>query len=305
MAKLFSMTMPGKTGEASSSVKLSASDRVALVAGGGQLPQQVAESLAQSGHMPFVIEIAGEDEAEGRFSAYPHVTLPLERFPDFIALLKKKSATHLVMAGSVARRPNPWRMRWGFRLFRLLARFVVPLARGDNQLLKAVVDLVEDNGIKVVGAHEIVPDLLAGSGPMTATMPQPSDRKDIEAALLAARTIGELDIGQAAVAVGGRAIALEGIEGTDGLLERVKALRGHGRIAGKKRGVLVKCAKPGQELRADLPTIGLATVEAAHEAGLAGIGIEAGRSFILDHDTTIARADALGLFILGLQRDAG
>ena len=110
---------------------------------------------------------------------------------------------------------------------------------------------------------------------------------------------------QAAVAVGGRAIALEGIEGTDGLLERVKALRGHGRIAGKKRGVLVKCAKPGQELRADLPTIGLATVEAAHEAGLAGIGIEAGRSFILDHDTTIARADALGLFILGLQRDAG
>jgi DUF1009 family protein len=295
--------MPGKTGEALSPARLSASDRVALVAGGGQLPEQVAASLARSGHVPFVIEIAGEDEAFGRFSAYPHVTLPLERFPDFIALLKTNSATHVVMAGSVARRPSPWRMRWGIRLFRLMARFIVPLARGDNQLLKAVVDLVEDNGIKVVGAHEIVPDLLAASGPMTKTVPTTSDRKDIEAALQAARAIGELDIGQAAIAVGGRAIALEGIEGTDGLLERVKVLRGHGRLAGKKRGVLVKCAKPGQELRADLPTIGLATVEAAHQAGLVGIGVESGRSFVLDHDRTVEHADALGLFIIGLRRE--
>jgi DUF1009 family protein len=285
-------------------VKLSASDRVALVAGGGQLPQQVAASLARSGHVPFVIEIAGEDETADRFSAYPHVRLPLERFPDFIALLKSNSATHVVMAGSVARRPSPWKMRWGVRLFSILAKFVVPLARGDNQLLKAVVDHVEDNGIKVVGAHEIVPDLLAAAGAMTKTAPLASDRNDIEAALLAARTIGALDIGQAAVAIGGRAIALEGIEGTDGLLERVKELRNHGRLAGKKRGVLVKCAKPGQELRADLPAIGLQTVEAAHEAGLAGIGMETGRSFVLDHDRTIERADALGLFILGLRRDA-
>ncbi|HVW57818.1 MAG TPA: UDP-2,3-diacylglucosamine diphosphatase LpxI [Rhizobiaceae bacterium] len=299
------MTMKKSRADAAALVKLTASDRVALVAGGGMLPEQVAASLARSGHVPFVIEIAGEDDAEDRFSAYPHVTLPLERFPDFIALLKKNSATHVVMAGSVARRPSPWKMRWGLRLFRLLARFVVPLARGDNQLLKAVVSLVEDNGIEVVGAHEIVPDLLAAVGPMTKTEPLPSDSKDIEAALLAARTIGALDIGQAAVAIGGRAIALEGIEGTDGLLERVKGLRGHGRIAGKKRGVLVKCAKPEQELRADLPAIGLATVEAAHEAGLAGIGVEAGRSFILDHDRTIDRADALGLFILGLRHEAG
>ena len=285
-------------------VKLAASDRVALVAGGGLLPQQVAASLARSGHTPFVIEIAGEDDAASRFSAYPHVTLPLERFPDFIALLKKNSATHVVMAGSVARRPSPWKMRWGFRLFRILAKFLAPLARGDNQLLKAVVDHVEENGIKVVGAHEIVPDLLATAGAMTKAVPLASDRRDIDAALLAARTIGALDIGQAAVAIGGRAVALEGIEGTDGLLQRVKALRGHGRIAGKKRGVLIKCAKPGQELRADLPTIGLATVEAAHEAGLAGIGVESGRSFILDHDRTIERADALGLFIIGLEREA-
>jgi DUF1009 family protein len=93
---------------------------------------------------------------------------------------------------------------------------------------------------------------------------------------------------------------LEDIEGTDALLARAKALRNHGRLAGRRRGVLVKCAKPGQELRADLPTIGLATVEAAHAAGLAGIAVEAGRSFVLQQAETIARADELGLFIVGI-----
>jgi DUF1009 family protein len=131
-------------------------------------------------------------------------------------------------------------------------------------------------------------------------VPWKSDWRDIEAGRAAAKAIGALDIGQAAVAVGGRVIALEGIEGTGGLLDRAKELRSHGRIAGKTRGVLVKCSKPGQELRADLPSIGPQTVDAAHAAGLAGIAIEAGHSLILDGPTTIARANALGLFIVGL-----
>ena len=99
-------------------------------------------------------------------------------------------------------------------------------------------------------------------------------------------------IGQAAVAIGGRVVALEGVEGTDGLLERVKALRANGRIAGIGRGVLVKCAKPGQELRADLPTIGPATIARAHAAGLAGVAVEAERAFVLEFDATINHADA-------------
>jgi hypothetical protein len=159
---------------------------------------------------------------------------------------------------------------------------------------------LESRGIKVVGAHEIVPELTAGEGPLTATRPNQSDWRDIQAARTAARAIGALDIGQAAVAIGGRAVALEGIEGTAGLLDRTRELRGHGRLAGKARGVLVKCAKPGQELRADLPSIGPQTIEAAHAAGLAGIAVEAGRSLILEGPATIARANALGLFIVGL-----
>ncbi|RUW19429.1 UDP-2,3-diacylglucosamine diphosphatase LpxI, partial [Mesorhizobium sp. M4B.F.Ca.ET.013.02.1.1] len=177
---------------------------------------------------------------------------------------------------------------------------VMGLARGDDGLLRILTRFLEKRGIKVVGAHEIVPELLAGKGPLTQAEPSKADWRDIEAARVAAKAIGALDIGQAAIAIGGRAIALEGIEGTNGLLERTRQLRDHGRLAGKTRGVLVKCAKPGQELRADLPTIGPRTVEAAQEAGLAGIAVEAGRSLILEGPDTIARANALGLFIIGL-----
>jgi DUF1009 family protein len=174
------------------------------------------------------------------------------------------------------------------------------LARGDDGLLKVVVRGLEARGFAVVGAHQIVPNLTAEEGPLTRLAPSRADWKDIEAAHQAAIAIGTLDIGQGAVAIGGRAIALEGIEGTDGLLARVKELRGHGRLAGKKGGVLVKCAKPGQELRVDLPSIGLQTVEGAHAAGLAGIAVEAGRSLVLDSAAVIAKADALGLFVVGL-----
>jgi DUF1009 family protein len=185
----------------------------------------------------------------------------------------------------------------------MLPRLVPALGRGDNALLGTVVKLIEGLGPKVVGAHELVPDLLAEEGVMTKARPTSADRRDLDAAFAAAKAIGALDIGQAAVAVGGRVIAVEGIEGTDGLLARAKALRAHPRLSGKRRGVVVKCAKPGQELRADLPTIGPQTVRAAHEAGLAGIGVEAAHSLILDRETVRSAADSLGLFVVGLSGD--
>ena len=141
------------------------------------------------------------------------------------------------------------------------------MAKGDNALLRTLRRAHRETGPKVVGAHEVVPDLLAGEGVITKAKPTAADRKDLAAAFAAAKAIGALDIGQAAVAIGGRVIALEGIEGTDGLLASTVTLRSHGRLSGKKRGVIVKCAKPGQELRADLPAIGPQTVTAAHRRG--------------------------------------
>ncbi|WP_421913099.1 LpxI family protein [Mesorhizobium sp.] len=289
-----------KTKVAGTGLELAPGDKVGIIAGGGSLPVEVAAGLAGQGHPPFVILMEGEVDRESEFRPYEQESLALEDVGSLVPLLKRHGITHLVLAGEIKRRPRLINLRPSLGLVAVIPLVVMALARGDDGLLKILARGLEARGIKVVGAHEIIPDLVATDGELTKSVPSKSDWRDIEAGRAAAKAIGALDIGQAAVAVGGRVIALEGIEGTAGLLLRAKELRSHGRIAGKSRGVLVKCAKPGQELRADLPSIGPQTVDAAHAAGLAGIAVEAGHSLVLDGPATIARANALGLFIIGL-----
>jgi DUF1009 family protein len=281
-------------------VELGPADKVAIVAGSGRLPVNIAESLALHGHPPLVLRVRDEADGGSAFASFETDEFGLGEFAEMVPRLKRRGVTHIVLAGGISRRPTWREIRPSLSLLRHLAKALTALARGDDGLLRILVKGIESEGFRVVGAHEIVPDLLAIEGPMTRAKPLKSDAADIDAAYAAARAIGALDIGQGTVSIGGRVIAVEGIEGTDGLLRRVRDLRGHGRLAGKTRGVLVKCAKPGQELRADLPSIGPLTVEAAHAAGLAGIGVEAGRALVLDSAELVARADALGLFVVGL-----
>jgi DUF1009 family protein len=279
--------------------------RIGVIAGGGALPPAVVRTLLRNGHDPFVVLMDGEVEDPALFAGAECATMQLEQFGVLVPRLKKAKVERLVMAGSVKRRPRLRSIKWAFSTLKLIPRVAAGMTRGDDGLLRTVVGIMESNGITVVGAHEIVPDLLAPVGVMTDAQPTSSDRRDIDAASEAAIAIGKLDIGQGAIAIGGRVIALEGIEGTDGLLERTIDLRQHGRLAGKKRGVLAKRCKPQQELRTDLPAIGAQTMGQAHAAGLAGVCVEAGRSFILDYDQTIARANELGLFVMGLSATEG
>ena len=286
------------TAERPGRLQLRSGDRIAIVAGSGRLPVDLAQNLAAHGHRPFVVLVRGEASQE--LASCDHEDLTVENFAGLAPLLKRRGITHVVFAGGISRRPKLGALKPSLALLKFLPRALAALAKGDDGMLRALAAAVEALGVKVVGAHQIAPDLLASEGPMTSTAPQKSDWRDLEAAAQAARAIGVLDIGQGAVAIGGRAIALEGVEGTDGMLERVKELRSHGRLAAKKRGVLVKCAKPGQELRMDLPSIGPDTVTMAHAAGLAGIGVEADRSLVLDMANVIGEADRLGLFVIGL-----
>ncbi|EKF43752.1 hypothetical protein NA8A_03030 [Nitratireductor indicus C115] len=277
--------------------------RIAVVAGSGSLPRDVVSALVRAGYRPLVVAIEQDADhfpvSAKDFDVWP---TPVERLGLVLPKLKRAGVTHLVLAGGVSQRPPILKVRFGLDILKVLPRLIAAYARGDDGLLRAVIAYIEENGIKVVGAHEIAPDLLAPAGVITRSKPTKADEADIAAAFEAARTIGALDIGQAAIAVGGRAVALEGIEGTAGLLARMRDMRDHGRLAGRKRGVLVKCVKPKQELRADLPTIGPETVDAVHAAGLVGIAVEAGRSLIMDHDETLKRADKLGIFVVGLER---
>lgn len=291
------MTRPER---AASGFQLAPGSKVGIIAGGGSLPVEVADGLVKHGFAPFIIIAAGEVDREADFAAYEQQKLALEDIGLLFPLLRRKGITHLVLAGEIKRRPRLSKIRPALGLLAIIPSVVRALRHGDDGLLRMLTRALERRGVRVVGAHEVVPELTAGEGTLTATEPSQSDWRDIQAARQAAKAIGALDIGQAAIAIGGRTVALEGIEGTAGLLDRMRELRGHGRLAGKSRGALVKCAKPGQELRADLPTIGPQTIEAAHAAGLAGIAVEAGRSLILEGPATLARANALGLFIVGL-----
>ena len=279
-------------------------DRIAVIAGGGALPSAIVRTLRRAGHDPLVATVTGEADSSG-YAGADCFPVAVEDLGPLLSRFRSERIGRVVMAGHIARRPRLFSIKWSWRLLASLPRAAVSLRHGDDTLLRAVIALMEANGIEVVGAHEIVPDLLTPEGLLTRAKPSTRDRRDIEAGAQAARAIGRLDIGQAAVAIGGRAIALEGIEGTDGLLERTAQMRGHGRLAGREGGVLVKCCKPQQDRRADLPAIGPDTIDEVLKAGLSGIALDAGASFVLEFERTVALADAHGLFILGLNPDVG
>ncbi|APO74718.1 hypothetical protein AM571_CH01904 [Rhizobium etli 8C-3] len=275
--------------------------RLAIIAGNGLLPSYVAEAARAAGEDPFVISLKGE--LDRSWEGYDHAVIGVGDLSALAEIFKRNNITRVVMSGGVRRRPEWREVRPTWRTVAKMPGVVrTLLSGGDNTVLQMVIKLIEDDGRRVVGAQDIAPDLLAAVGPIGAMSPGNEDKIDILKGAAAAEALGALDIGQGAVSVGGRIVALEGAEGTDGMLERVASLRAAGRISPRRRGVLVKLCKPQQDVRADLPSIGLSTVMNAKAAGLAGIAIEAGRALVLDRQAVMKAADEAGLFVCGLDR---
>nr|CAD6606182.1 hypothetical protein RKHAN_01807 [Rhizobium sp. Khangiran2] len=273
--------------------------RLAIVAGWGQLPLYLAEAARDAGEDPVVIALA--DEADRSFEGFETLSAGVGDLAGIERFIREKGVDRVVMSGAVRRRPELRDIRPTFRtLLQVPAVIRTLVSGGDDAVLQMVIKLFEGMGCRVLGAHEIAPGLLARTGPLTTARPAADDLRDIEQAVEAALALGRLDVGQGAVSVGGRVVALEGAEGTDQMLERVVELRREGRISQRRRGVLVKLCKPQQDVRADLPAIGLSTVENASRAGLAGIAVEAGRSLVLEEQALVAAADRAGIFVCGI-----
>lgn len=278
-----------------------AKGRLAIIAGSGLLPSYVATAARQAGENPFIIAL--KDEADRSWEGFDHAVIGVGDFAALSRIFEGNGIDRVVMSGGVRRRPEWREVRPTLRtLVKLPSTIRTLLAGGDDTVLRMVITLIEENGRRVVGAHEIAPDLLASVGPLGAVRPSLDDAKDIARAAEAADALGRLDVGQGSVSVGGRIVALEGVEGTDSMLERVTELRSAGRISQRRRGVLVKLCKPQQDIRADLPSIGISTIENLQRAGLAGVAVEAGRSLILERDAVIKAADEAGIFVCGLDR---
>lgn len=275
---------------------------LALIAGNGTLPGQIADAIEARNAPLKIVAIKGEAAPETARRAV--VELGWGEIGRLYSFLKKNGCKNVLLIGGVSKRPDFTSILGDFGTLKRLPTIIKGLAGGDDNLLTKVIGLFEVEGFRIVGIKDVAPELLAGIGVLGSIAPSEDALGDIDLALKATERLGELDIGQAAVAVRGRVVALEGAEGTDGMLERCAALRKIGKIRAKgAAGVLVKAAKPNQDLRVDLPTIGPRTIDLVVAAQLSGIAVEAGGALIAEREITLKKADDAGIFLFGIDRN--
>jgi DUF1009 family protein len=275
------------------------SSPVGLIAAGGVMPFAVADSLAARGIKPVLFALRGACDPAG-VERFRHHWISVGQLGRAVKLFRAEGCRDLVFIGTLVRPAlSEIRLDWG--TLRVLGRVWAAFRGGDDHLLSGIGRILEQDGFRMVGIKDVAPDLLMPEGCLTRAAPDDNAVADIARGREVLRALSPFDIGQAAVVIDGHVVGVEDIEGTDGLLARVARLRREGRIrATAARGVLVKAPKSGQDLRFDLPTIGLRTVEGAAAAELAGVAIVAGNTIVVEPQAMIAAADANRMFITGL-----
>ena len=267
-----------------------------ILAGGGRLPGQAAAAARAAGRKVFLIGLEGfADPAV--LAPWPHEVVRMLAAGRILAALREHGCQELVLVGPV-RRPSLLDLRPDAEGARILARIGRAAFAGDDGLLAAVVRVLAEEGFRVLGAHEILHEALGPAGLLSRAAPDAVAMADIRRGVAVARALGAIDVGQGCVVQQGIVLAVEATEGTDAMLARCAALARPG-----PGGVLVKLVKPGQDRRADLPTIGPETLRGAAGAGLRGVAFEAGGTILAERGAAVAAADATGLFLLGLGPD--
>ena len=271
--------------------------KLGLIAGGGGLPLALAARCVAAERPLFVVRLTRF--ADPALAAYEGGDCGLAEIGRAFGLLHAAGCEAVCFAGHVAR-PDFAALRPDLRGLALLPSVIAAAGKGDDALLRAVLSAFEAEGFVLEGADEVDAALTLPAGALGRHAPGLEHAHDVAHALRIARAAGALDIGQGAVVVAGLVLAVEAQEGTDAMLHRCAALpaalRGSAKV---RRGVLAKAPKPIQERRVDLPALGVATLEAAAAAGLAGVVGEAGGALVIDREAVIVAADRLGLFVWG------
>jgi DUF1009 family protein len=271
-----------------------------IVAGGGDLPRAVAQSAREAGREVFVLALAGL--AGDWVREFSHETVSLGEVGKALRALKDHSCHEMLLVGRVDR-PRFADIKLDAKGVLVAPRVIAAARKGDDALLRSLVDIFENAGHRVIAVTEAAPGLVLRAGILGRIRPTAEQEADIAQAFAVVRVMGALDIGQAAVVCDGLVLAIEAAEGTDAMIKRVATLREAVRgQKGKPRGVLVKAPKPVQDRKTDLPVIGVETVRNAAASYLAGIAVEADGALILDRARVIEAADAEGLFIAGVAR---
>lgn len=271
---------------------MSAAPKLGIIAGGGSAPRYLIEACQKLGRDFFVVCLEGQADA-GLAHDLPHAWLPLGAGAKLKALTAEQQIKELVMIGRV-RRPSLLELRPDWLALKVVTKIGISMV-GDNSLLSGIGKAMEEEcGVRVIGAHEVFADLLTPEGQLGRVEADEDAHKDMIRGVEVAKALGHLDIGQAVIVQQGIVLGVEAIEGTDALIARSAQLRREG-----PGGILIKIAKPQQDNRYDLPTVGPDTITAAAKAGLRGIVLEAGRSLLIAREKTVAMADEAGIFLIG------
>lgn len=280
--------------------------RLGIVAGWGQFPVELAESARAQGREVIVAAIKQHADQKLKELASVYCEFGVAKLGAQLQFLQKHDVHEVLLAGKLFKDRILFH-GWGWvghlpdlTCLRTLSKsFVTARAdRRDDTILSAVVDAFQSRGIHVLAAADIAPQLMAEEGVLTRRSPNRREQLDIQFGWTIARQMGQLDIGQSIVVRDRIVLGVEAIEGTDALIARMAALCPRGGFT------LIKVAKPQQDMRFDVPTIGLRTVEQLHRAGGSAIAIEAGKTIFVDREATLRRANELGIAIASVRHAA-
>jgi DUF1009 family protein len=277
---------------------------LAIICGGGMLPGTIAAKVEAQGRPVVLFAIRGwADPAV--VAPFRHHWVGLACYGGFLRLMRQEGCRDLVVIG-VLLRPSLWQLRPDWGAVRILPRIARAFRGGDDHLLTSFGRMLEDDGCRLLGAHQVAPDILAGEGRLGGRSPSAGDEGDIALGLGLLAAQSPFDVGQAVVVANRYVLAVEAAEGTDRMLARVAELREAGRIKiSRGVGVLVKAPKIGQDRRFDMPTIGPQTVDGVARAGLAGLAVLAGGVIVAEPQEVARRAEAAGVFAVGLPVPTG
>ena len=267
--------------------------KLGIIAGSGALPHALIEACERMHRPFFVLGLKGHANPKEFDKALPMAWVRLGAVGKAFRLMKKEGVEEIVMIGAV-KRPSFVGLFPDLRGMKAIAH--LKKKSGDDSLLRGIAKEIESEGFTVTGIDSILPHLLATEGVYTREVPLPRDQNDIKRGVEVAKLLGKADVGQSVIVQQGLVLAVEGIEGTDALIRRSADLKRKG-----PGGVLVKIAKPQQDRRMDLPTIGPATVQAVKNSGFVGIAVQAGGVLISQSEQTVKLANQLGIFIVGVK----
>lgn len=270
---------------------MSPSGPLGLIAGNGTFPFLVARAARKAGRRVVCVAINEETAPELAGEVDEIHWISLGQLGKAIAALKDGAAREAVMAGQVKHRQIFAGIVPDLTLLGVLARLAL---KNTDSLIGGVADALEREGIRLLPSTALLEDQLATHGAMTHAKPSAAEMKDVEYGREVALTLAGMDLGQTAVVKSRAAVALEAMEGTDEVIRR------GGRIAGPGT-VVVKLAKPRQDMRFDVPVVGRQTLEAMREAGARVLAVEAGRTLLLERPGFLGEADALGIAVHGLE----